>query len=145
LRASLCRANLTANIGEQDSQLNKHHLFLACRLCPCRLQAVFSELEALLLGRFVAVEQELLPQMRVHFMPREIARDVTAKACARADGETLGMVLHAMGKAQRAAYCRQLALPVLSRWLLARQAARHEARIWRPFQRECLEPLPRRR
>lgn len=33
---------------------------------------------------------------------------------------------------------RQEGIPFFIRWLLFRQAAKHEKQVWQPFERECL-------
>lgn len=38
--------------------------------------------------------------------------------------------------------CRQEGIPFFIRWLLFRQAAKHEKKVWQPFERECLQASP---
>ncbi|GAB4815213.1 hypothetical protein N2152v2_002259 [Parachlorella kessleri] len=83
-------------------------------------------------------EEGALPLMRKHFTHSEIKKNLVAKISRSMTGEDVGVFLRPMTKEQRRAFAKREGIPFFIRWILFRQAAKHERKVWQPFQRECL-------
>ncbi|KAL4443864.1 hypothetical protein ABPG75_011601 [Micractinium tetrahymenae] len=65
---------------------------------------------------------------------------VRGRAIVRSmDATSVGVFLRPMSREQRRAFARQEGIPFFIRWLLFRQAAKYEKKVWQPFERECLQ------
>lgn len=100
--------------------------------------ATFAELHPLCLRHFAEEEAEAMPLMRRHFSQEEITKHVVAKIVRTMDATCVGVMLRPMSREQRRAFAKQEGIPFFIRWLLFRQAAKHEKQVWQPFERECL-------